>query len=596
MPAKKASGAANRRRQQQSLLAIPPVSNRTLDCYRSPSSAFASLSSSETLVSPPASSFVGASLSSSETLVCPPASSFVGASLSSSETLVSLPASSVPLWPNPDPLKWSAAEWTRFQQRAMDQRVNFEDIQNGLLSDADFNSLGVLIGQRASLRSFTTSNVSPSRNLVPPLASNKSNPHISATPTYSSAPPEKSLVCPSSSVRPTTCPPASSASVQVKKRKPLSGAQKRKRRKVSPPPIPSPSVASQTLLPQDSFHQYVVSKETASQKDQEEFQRLRQQREEKEHDKKTQRRMKISRSKKEIFQLIRKCKEEKMTRRQTRKQVENFKAKKKLMAKAQKKGKSVLARAHPADLSYVFNFIQNHPSLHRLSQADVISHCKTSRPRIVQFLQPFTVSRWIKRTRDGEILSGSWNSGNRNAKRIPEAAAEGILKEAHELVADGSLLTGPLLCGVAHSIFHSLNADGTKRFPQLSDRYQANIISESWARGFLRDNWFTWRKLTSARRGTVEDRQAVELDFNKKVAVLIAQYHIPRKFLLNADETGIPFLLSPDHTRAVEGSKEILGACFGDKRQVTGVPLVSATGDFLGLQVIFQGKTQRAPT
>ena len=187
MPAKKASGAANRRRQQQSLLAIPPVSNRTLDCYRSPSSAFASLSSSETLVSPPA-------------------SSFVGASLSSSETLVSLPASSVPLWPNPDPLKWSAAEWTRFQQRAMDQRVNFEDIQNGLLSDADFNSLGVLIGQRASLRSFTTSNVSPSRNLVPPLASNKSNPHISATPTYSSAPPEKSLVCPSSSVRPTMKP------------------------------------------------------------------------------------------------------------------------------------------------------------------------------------------------------------------------------------------------------------------------------------------------------------------------------------------------------------------------------------------------------
>ena len=92
----------------------------------------------------------------------------------------------------------------------------------------------------------------------------------------------------------------------------------------------------------------------------------------------------------------------------------------------------------------------------------------------------------------------------------------------------------------------------------------------------------------------MEDRQAVKLDFNKKVAVLIAQYHIPRKFLLNADETGIPFLLSPDHTRAVEGSKEILGACFGDKRQVTGVPLVSATGDFLGLQVIFQGKTQRS--
>jgi hypothetical protein len=77
------------------------------------------------------------------------------------------------------------------------------------------------------------------------------------------------------------------------------------------------------------------------------------------------------------------------------------------------------------------------------------------------------------------------------------------------------------------------------------------------------------------------------------VAWLIFTYKVPPALLLNLDQFGQKLLSIFNRTRVTKGQKTVgvLGA--EDKRQITGVGAVSARGDFLGIQAIWQGKTSR---
>ena len=65
---------------------------------------------------------------------------------------------------------------------------------------------------------------------------------------------------------------------------------------------------------------------------------------------------------------------------------------------------------------------------------------------------------------------------------------------------------------------------------------------------------------------------------------------IPAELILNWDQTGIKIVPSNTWTMDQQGSKQVEAAGANDKRLITAIFCGSLMGDFLLIQVIYQGK------
>lgn len=68
---------------------------------------------------------------------------------------------------------------------------------------------------------------------------------------------------------------------------------------------------------------------------------------------------------------------------------------------------------------------------------------------------------------------------------------------------------------------------------------------------------------------------------------------IPPQLIINWDQTGIKYVPVSSWTMAPRGSKRVEIIGIDDKRQITGVFGCSLSGDFLPVQLIYKGKTQK---
>ena len=69
--------------------------------------------------------------------------------------------------------------------------------------------------------------------------------------------------------------------------------------------------------------------------------------------------------------------------------------------------------------------------------------------------------------------------------------------------------------------------------------------------------------------------------------------NIPDSLIINWDQTGINYVPVSQWTMAKEGSKRVAIAGQNDKRQITAVFAASLSGNFLPLQLVYQGKTPK---
>ena len=68
---------------------------------------------------------------------------------------------------------------------------------------------------------------------------------------------------------------------------------------------------------------------------------------------------------------------------------------------------------------------------------------------------------------------------------------------------------------------------------------------------------------------------------------------IPIELIFNWDQTGVNYVPVSAWTMKKEGSKRVEIVRADDKRQITAVFTVSMAGDFLPVQLIYQGKTSK---
>ena len=119
-------------------------------------------------------------------------------------------------------------------------------------------------------------------------------------------------------------------------------------------------------------------------------------------------------------------------------------------------------------------------------------------------------------------------------------------------------------------------------------------LNKHWAYSLLSRMQFVKRKATTAKseHQTAHFAQ-LKQSFLNDVVTTVTMEEIPPELILNWDQTGIKIVPSSTWTMDRQGSKRVEIAGVNDKRLITAVFCGSLTGDFLPVQVIYQGKTTR---
>jgi hypothetical protein len=80
---------------------------------------------------------------------------------------------------------------------------------------------------------------------------------------------------------------------------------------------------------------------------------------------------------------------------------------------------------------------------------------------------------------------------------------------------------------------------------------------------------------------------------NYRIAYLVAKHRYPKSLVFNLDQFGLKILSLGNRTRVERGTRSVPVIGGEDKRQITGVPIVSCANDIVGVQLIWQGKTSK---
>ena len=116
-------------------------------------------------------------------------------------------------------------------------------------------------------------------------------------------------------------------------------------------------------------------------------------------------------------------------------------------------------------------------------------------------------------------------------------------------------------------------------------------FSQKWAESFLQHRGFVKRKATKAARKLPPDYAELKVAFLKRIEDEVKTNDIPAEMIINWDQTGSKLVPVNSWTMAEEGSKQVPVVGKEDKREVTILLAVTASGTLLPPQVIYQGKT-----
>ena len=131
--------------------------------------------------------------------------------------------------------------------------------------------------------------------------------------------------------------------------------------------------------------------------------------------------------------------------------------------------------------------------------------------------------------------------------------------------------------------------------PHLLKEFGGHVdLSKDWAkRIFKKLNWKK-RKATTGKVDPSPQFLAEEkFTFQRQIASVVYEHDIPPELVINLDQTPLSYVSPGKYTFSFKGAKNVPVKGVDDKRQITATFAVSSTGDFLPIQLIYEGKTKR---
>jgi len=118
-------------------------------------------------------------------------------------------------------------------------------------------------------------------------------------------------------------------------------------------------------------------------------------------------------------------------------------------------------------------------------------------------------------------------------------------------------------------------------------------ITKSWAKSLLRQMGFVKRKCSTSGKISVAQFDELKEIFLADVAAEALMNDIPESLIINWDQTGLSIVPTGGWTMEKKGTKTVPIAHSDDKRQLTVVLAITAAGDYLPAQLLYQGKTPK---
>ena len=151
---------------------------------------------------------------------------------------------------------------------------------------------------------------------------------------------------------------------------------------------------------------------------------------------------------------------------------------------------------------------------------------------------------------------------------------------------NGVINTAIVVAG-ARGLLKSMN------MTMLSEYGGPASLSKGWAKSLLKRMNFTKRAGTTQAKISPERFKELQLQFLQDIVDVVKMEDIPPQLIFNWDQTGLNLVPASFWTMAQKGQKRIQIKCLKDKRMITAVFCGSLIGEFLPMQLIYGGKTDR---
>ena len=119
----------------------------------------------------------------------------------------------------------------------------------------------------------------------------------------------------------------------------------------------------------------------------------------------------------------------------------------------------------------------------------------------------------------------------------------------------------------------------------LSESGGTITLTEDWARGILR----SIGKVEPSTQFLAEEK----FTFQKAIPTYVYDHDIPTDLIINLDQTPLSYVSPRKYTFNMKGAKHVPIKGVDDKRQITATFGVSASADFLPMQLIYAGEAKR---
>ena len=166
---------------------------------------------------------------------------------------------------------------------------------------------------------------------------------------------------------------------------------------------------------------------------------------------------------------------------------------------------------------------------------------------------------------------------------------ETVQKYIKALRVAGTAISAPLVLAAAQGIVEA------KDRTLLVEHGGSIQLTRSWANSLMKRMGFVRRAATTQTKQQVtgEAYQHMKVQYLDQIAGMVKAHQIPSQLVINWDQTPVDVAPSINWSMAEEGSRRVSVAALNDKRQVTSTLAVTMDGQFLPLQVLYQGKTDR---
>ena len=231
--------------------------------------------------------------------------------------------------------------------------------------------------------------------------------------------------------------------------------------------------------------------------------------------------------------------------------------------------------------------IGNYAAMHGTSAA--LRHFKSKFPD----LKYTTICEWrkaivAKTRKDHKVVTELEERKRGRPGMLPEDVLTHVMKYIRAIRNAGGIINTAIVIAAGLGIVKKVN-------PGLLECNGGYVVlRKSWAKYLLGKMNFVKRKATTKKpKFSVLHFEELKSQYLMDIKAIVTMQDIPDDMIVNWDQTAIKYIPLSNWTMDKEGSKRVEVAGIDDKCQITATFAASLSGQFLPVQLVYEGKTTK---